>query len=157
MPPPPGRFTGVLSKVKWFWLYQSGLLNIFFATLAIVAMPMLQGFWKLRKCCNVNVARILMLSKMLQRSMLQGFLKFLATFERFEFQMLQKKNLWREGWGRFWINLASTMRTVNSNERGKFKNLLFGHNRAGGIKKSAIWQHSSNHRPFQTDTWSPVR
>ena len=34
-----------------------------------------------------------MLSKMLQRSMLQGFLKCLATFERFEFQMLQKKNL----------------------------------------------------------------
>ena len=108
MPSSPGRFSGVLSKVKWFWLYQSGLRmsrycithvrwfaitqrTYFFATLAIVAMPMLQGFWKLRKCCNVNVARILMLSKMLQRSMLQGFLKFLATFERFEFQMLQKK------------------------------------------------------------------
>ena len=67
----------------------------FFATLiiAIVAKECCKDFEKLGKCCNVFVARILMLSKMLQGS----FCKDSENFCNIWIWKVAKKNLCPEG------------------------------------------------------------
>ena len=49
------------------------ILRIFFATLLIVAKKCCKDFEKPGKCCNVNVARILALFKMLQNACCKEF------------------------------------------------------------------------------------